>query len=135
MDAGELLEELTLLEERLRSTHQEQLRRLDRQSVASQQVLTGEMTALQETLDEAQRRHASRESRPEDLAQLATMQQALKYREAALARNLEEMQYYKLELQARPPLPCIPHAALACAGDHSLRAVAGCSTRRVCQDE
>jgi hypothetical protein len=42
-----------------------------------------------------------RESRPDDLIQMAEMQREMKQREAAMARAAEELAYYKLELQNR----------------------------------
>ena len=63
----------------------------------------GEVSAfeLQRMLASLQERFDARESRPEDLKRMQQMEDAVRKREAAVQRAMDEMHYYKLELQNR----------------------------------
>ena len=71
------------------------------ESEAARAELEAELSSMGQSLSELQHRFNERESRPEDLRRLAEMQQALKQREDVVKRAMEEMHYYKLELQNR----------------------------------
>jgi hypothetical protein len=85
----------------LRRAHLEEARELQAASETSKQALHDELDALREELRDLQLRFEERESRPEDLAQMQAMEAGMREREAMVQKALDEMHYYKLELQNR----------------------------------
>jgi hypothetical protein len=68
-------------------------------SEAEKQALQDEIDNLRDELRELKKKE--RESRPEDLAQMQAMEAGMREREAMVQKALDEMHYYKLELQNR----------------------------------
>ena len=63
--------------------------------------LGDEIDELRDSLTELQERFDARESRPEDVKRMQQMEAGMRQREAAVQKAMDDMHYYKLELQNR----------------------------------
>ncbi|XP_072029595.1 protein FAM184A-like [Amphiura filiformis] len=68
---------------------------------AAQELLKDKISALQIMLEEAEERYHNRDSRPEDIEQLARLRDMVEEREEYMKRLVEEKRYFQMELVNR----------------------------------